>query len=131
MPSNQSGGTMLIALTEYNYAYYRKIIHKLSRIEEKVPIHVNMFASGGAIYIVGLDDGLSASFVYMAYLRAKEKGLDAKLLYARFIDESWLPEEIRKLGEKWIYKKLGKREIETLRKIFITEHIFDKWCKVM
>jgi hypothetical protein len=116
-------------MVEYENVFYHNLIQKLGRIEKKIPIHVNIITRDNTIYIVSLDDGFSASFVYMAYLKAKKRRLDAKLLYARFIDESWLPEEIRKLGEKWIYKKLGKREIETLRKIFITEHIFDKWCK--
>jgi len=78
---------------------------------------------------MSLDDGFSASFVYMAYLKAKERGLDAKLLYARFIDESWLPEEVKKLGEKWVDKKISSKEIETLKKITITEHMLERWCK--
>jgi len=120
---------MLILIVKYENVYYHNLIQKLSRTEKRVPIHVDIFIREGSIYVVSLDDGFSASFVYMAYLKAKEKGLNAKLLYARFIDESWLPEEVRKLGEKWMNKKISSKEIETIKKIFITEHIFDKWCK--
>jgi len=120
---------MLILIVKYENVYYHNLIQKLSRTEKRVPIHVDIFIREGSIYVVSLDDGFSASFVYMAYLKAKEKGLDAKLLYARHIDESWFPEEVRKLGEKWMNKKISSKEIETIKKIFITEHIFDKWCK--
>jgi len=118
-----------MAVIEYNFTYYRNIIRKLSRVRKKV-IHVDIFARGGAIYIMGLDDEFSASFVYMAYLRAKEKGLKASLMYARYIDESILPEEVRKLGEVWLSRRLKNEEIETLKKLTITEYIFDKWCRV-
>jgi len=120
---------MIILVVEYENTYYHNLIQKLSRTEKRVPIHVDIFVRNKSIYIMSLDDGFSASFLYMAYLKAKEKGLDAKLLYARFIDESWLPEEVKKLGEKWVDKKISSKEIETLRKIFITEHMFDRWCK--
>jgi hypothetical protein len=120
---------MLIAMIEHNPAYYESVLSKLNRIREKRSIHVDVFAREGTIYVMGLDDGFSVAFVYMAYLKAKEKGLNAKLLYARYIDESWLPEEVKKLGEKWLYKKLGMDEIEALKKITITEYVFDRWCK--
>ena len=116
-------------IVKYENVYYHNLIQKFSRVRKKTIIHVDIFIREGSIYVMSFDDGFSASFVYMAYLKAKEKGLDAKLLYARHIDESWLPEEVRKLGEKWMNKKISSKEIETLRKIFITEHIFDKWCK--
>jgi hypothetical protein len=120
---------MLIAIIEYNRAYYYNLIRKHSRVGEKVPLHVDVFAREGAIYVMGLDDGFSATFVYMAYLKAKEKGLNAKLLYARYIDESWLPEEVKKLGGAWLLRGLRNEEIETLKKVTITEHIFDRWCR--
>jgi len=127
--NNLIGERMIILVVEYENTYYHNLIQKLSRTERRVSIHVDIFVREGVIYIVSLDDGFSVSFVYMAYLKAKERGLDAKLLYARFIDESWLPEEIRKLGEKWVDKKISSKEIETLKKISITEHMLDRWCK--
>jgi hypothetical protein len=119
---------MLIAMIGYNESFYTNLIHKYERAREKAPIHVDISTRRGMIYVSGLDDGFSAAFVYMAYLKARERGLEAKLIYARYIDGDWLPEDVRKLGEKWIYKKLSRKEIEELRKKFITEHIFDKWC---
>jgi len=50
-------------------------------------------------------------------------------LYARFIDENMLPEEVRRLGEAWLRKKLSMKEVEALKKMMITEHVFDKWCR--
>jgi len=120
---------MIIAIIEYNYVYHHNLIQKLGRIKKKMPIHVDIIARENTIYIVSLDDGFSTSFVYMAYLKAKNRRLDAKLLYARHIDESWFPEEIKKLGEKWMNKKISLKEIETLKKITITEHMLDRWCK--
>jgi hypothetical protein len=118
---------MIIAMIEYNLTYYHNLIQKLNRVKEKAPIHVDVFAREGTIYIMGLDDGFSATFVYMAYLKAKERGLQVSLMYARFIDESWLPEEVKKLGKKWLYQGLGVKEIEELKKVTITEYVFDKW----
>ncbi|MCC6055930.1 MAG: hypothetical protein LM583_04575, partial [Desulfurococcaceae archaeon] len=94
-------------------------------------IHVDVFAREDTIYVMGLDDGFSAMFVYMAYRKAKEKGLRANLMYAMYIDESWLPEEVRKIGEKWLYAKLGAKEVEALKKITITKHVLDRWCRVV
>jgi hypothetical protein len=120
---------MLMAVIEYNHTYYLSLIQKLNRVEGKVPIHVDVFTREGIIYVMSLDDGFSASFAYMAYLKAREKGLNAKLLYARYIDESWLPEEVKKLGGAWLSRRLRNEEIEALKKITITEYVFDRWCK--
>jgi hypothetical protein len=48
-------------------------------------------------------------------------------MYARYIDESWLPEEVRRLGEKWARGKLSYEEVERLKEMTITEHVFMKW----
>ena len=40
----------------------------------------------------------------------------------------WLPDDVKKMGERWIYGKLSRKEIEEIRKKFITEHIIDRWC---
>jgi hypothetical protein len=112
----------------YNESFYTNLIHKYERAREKAPMYVDIFARRGVIYVSGLDDGFSAAFVYMAYLKARESGLEAKLIYARYIDGEWLPEDVKKMGEKWMYRKLGRKEIEELKKKFITEHIFDRWC---
>jgi hypothetical protein len=119
---------MLIAMIDYNESFYTNLIHKYERARKKAPIHVDIFARRGVIYVSGLDDGFSAAFVYMAYLKARESGLEAKLIYARYIDGEWLPEDVKKMGEKWIYGKLSRKEIEELKKRFITDHIFDRWC---
>ena len=41
----------------------------------------------------------------------------------------WLPDDVKKMGERWIYGKLSRKEIEEIRKKFITEHIIDRWCR--
>jgi hypothetical protein len=125
-----SGGIVLIAMIDYNESFYTNLIHKYERARKKAPIHVDIFARRGVIYVSGLDDGFSAAFVYMAYLKARERGLEAKLIYARYIDGEWLPEDVKKMGEKWMYRKLDRIEIEELKKRFITDHIFDRWCGV-
>jgi hypothetical protein len=119
---------MLIAMIGYNESFYTNLIHKYERAKKRVSLYVDISTRRGMIYVIGLDDGFSAAFVYMAFLKAKEKGLEARLIYAMHIDGDWLPEDVRKLGEKWIYRKLGRKEIEELKKKFITEHIFDRWC---
>jgi len=120
---------MLIAMIDYNVPFYTSLLHKYERAREKAPLHVDIFARRGVIYVSSLDDGFSSAFVYMAYLKARERGLEARLIYARYIDGDWLPEDVKKMGEKWIYGKLSRKEIEELRKKFITEYIIDKWCR--
>jgi hypothetical protein len=119
---------MLIAMIGYNESFYTNLIHKYNRTKKRASLHVDISARRGVIYVSGLDDGFSEAFVYMAYLKARESGLEAKLIYARYIDGEWLPDDVKKMGEKWIYKKLSRKEIEELRKKFITDHIFDRWC---
>jgi hypothetical protein len=123
-----SGGAMLIAMIDYNESFYTNLIHKYNRTKKRASLYVDVSARKGMIYVSSFDDGFSAAFVYMAYLKARERGLEAKLIYARYIDDEWLPEDVKKMGEKWIYGKLSRKEIEELRKKFITEHIFDRWC---
>ena len=121
---------MLIAMIDYNESFYTNLIHKYERAKKRASLYVDIFARRGVIYVSGLDDGFSAAFVYMAFLKARERGLEARLIYARYIDGEWLPEDVKKMGEKWMYRKLDRIEIEELKKRFITEHIFDRWCGV-
>jgi hypothetical protein len=122
---------MLMAIIEFSSVFYANLIQKLEGVKRRTPIHVDVFTREGVIYVIGLDDGFSAAFVYSSYRKAREKGLKTSLMYARFIDESVLPEEVRKLGEAWLRKKLSMKEVEALKKMMITEHVFDKWCKVL
>jgi hypothetical protein len=120
---------MLLLKVEHDRRYYNKLLRKLTKIRRKIPIHVDIFLRKGTIFAESLDDGFSTSFLYVAYLKAKEKGLKADLLYARYVDESWLPEEVRRLSEKWMFRELSDEEIDILKKISITEHIFERWCR--
>jgi hypothetical protein len=115
-------------MIDYNKTFYKKLINKYNRTKKRASLYVDISARRGVIYVSGLDDGFSAAFVYMAYLKARERGLEARLIYARYIDGEWLPDDVRKLGERWMYRKLGRKEIEELGKKFITDHIFDRWC---
>ena len=119
---------MLILKVEYNPIYYNNTLLKLRRIMKNYPIHVDIIRRRETIYLMSLDDGFSVAFLYQAYLKAKEKGLEADLLYARYIDEDWLPEEVKELGRKWLSMKLSEKEIESLKNIHITEYIMGRWC---
>jgi hypothetical protein len=118
---------MLMLRFEYGKELYDDLVGKLRRVSRRTPIHVDVFRRGGEVYVLALDDGFSCAFVYAAYLRAKEKGLKASLMYARYIDESFLPSEVKGLGEKWAHGKLSWGEIERLKSITITEHVLSKW----
>lgn len=107
---------------------YKNTMRKLRKTRQRHPIHVDVIKRGGTIYIFSLDDGYSAAFIYQAYLKAKEKGLRASLLYARYIDEDWIPEEVREVGKMWLSKGLSAEDVKTLRGINITEHMFKRWC---
>ncbi len=119
---------MLILKVESNSAYYVRIFKKLKRVMKRYPIHVDVFQRGETIYMISLDDGFSVAFLYQAYLKAKERGLKTDLLYARYIDEDWLPKEVKKLGEKWLSMKLSEKEVELLKNTHITEYVMERWC---
>jgi hypothetical protein len=112
---------------EHDRDLYNDLVSKLKRVRSRVPIHVEVFRRNVNVYVLALDDGFSCAFAYAAYLRAKEKGLRASLMYARFIDEGILPAEVKELGEKWAHGKLSWEEIERLKEMSITEHVFSKW----
>jgi len=120
---------MLLLRVEYEPGYYVAFIRRLTKIRRETPIHVDVVAKKRTIFVMSLDDHLSASLLYAAYLKAKDKGLRADLMYARYIDEDLLPEEVRKAGERWLSKKLSKDEIELLKSRSITEHIFTRWWR--
>ncbi len=113
---------------EYNPVYYEKVRSKLQRVRERYPIHVDIIQRQETIYLMSLDDGFSVAFLYSAYLKARERGLRASLMYARYIDEGFIPEEVKRLAEKWLTKKLSRKEVELLKNISITEYVMEKWC---
>ena len=117
---------MLIAIIEYHPVFYVNLVQKFLYTKRRATIHVDIFKRRNSIYVIGLDDGFSATFVYMAYYKARERGLEASLMYARFIDEDVLPHEIKELGKTWLRKKLKREDIEKLKGMMITEHVFYK-----
>jgi hypothetical protein len=118
---------MLQLKVEYEKSYYVDLINKLNKVKRKIPIHVDMFSRKGIIFITSLDDGLSASFLYSAHLKAKKKGLRSDLIYARYIKEDCIPEEIRRLGEKWLSGKPSNEDVQLFKSINITEYVFTRW----
>lgn len=118
---------MLELHVEYEGSYYRSLLTKLRRAMRRYPIHVDIVKGENTIYMFSLDDGLSVAFLYRAYLKAKERGLKAELIYSRYIEEDWLPEVVRRLGEKWLTKGLDEKDVKLLKDISITEHMFRRW----
>jgi hypothetical protein len=120
---------MLLLRTEWNATYYSFVKAKLRKARAIMPIHVDIFTKKGHIYILGLDDGFSVAFIYLAYIKARDRGLRTELIYARYIDENWIPIEVRKLAEKWLSGTLEEKEIELLKNVTITDYIFSRWCR--
>lgn len=118
---------LLKVLAKSEKRYIRNLITKFKRVRLRYPLHVDVVNKDGQVYILSLDDGFSATFVYQAYFKAKESGLEADLLYARHIEPESLPEEVRRIGEKWSRKRLNKREVAYLKNISITEHMLSRW----
>jgi len=119
---------MLILKVEKDQTYYRNVSNKLRRVMKNYPIHVDIIQKRGIIYLISLDDGFSVAFLYSAYLKAKKKGLKASLMYARHINEDWIPKEVRRLAEKWLSMRLSKSTIKLLKKLTITEYMIRRWC---
>ena len=116
-----------MAIIEYHPVFYVNLVQKLESVKKRTTIHVDVIArKRSTIYVIGLDDGFSATFVYMAYYKAREKGLEARLMYTRFIDEGVLPDEVKELGKTWLRKKLRREDVEKLKRTMITEHVFSK-----
>ncbi|PUA31705.1 MAG: hypothetical protein B7O98_08765 [Zestosphaera tikiterensis] len=119
---------LILKVEDPDLNLYRNTVTKLNKIKQKHPIHVDVLKRGDIVYLLSLDDGYSVTFVYQAYLKAKERGLQTSLMYARYIDEDWIPKEIRRAAERWLSKGLSSSEVETLKKLGITEHVLNRWC---
>jgi len=119
---------LVLKMVGVSPSLYVNVVRKLSKVKRKHPIHVDVFKKGDTIYFFSLDDGYSVAFVYHVYLRAKIMGLQASLMYARYIDEDWMPEEIRRAAENWLSKGLSSREVEALKGLSITEYVLNRWC---
>jgi len=118
---------MLVLRVDADPTYYNIILKKFKRVVKRSPIHVDIFLRKETVYIMSLDDGLSAAFLYSAYLKAVNKNLKAELMYARHIDPSFIPNKVKKIAEVWLSKGLSRKEIETLKNITITEHVLERW----
>jgi len=119
---------LILRVIDPNLKLYSIAKAKLHRINRKHFTHIDVFKRGDYVYFLSLDDGYSVAFVYQTYLRAKERGLQSSLMYARYIDEDWIPEEIRRAAERWLSKGLSSSEVETLKRFSITEHVLNRWC---
>jgi hypothetical protein len=125
----KAGGQVLLLKVEYEKSFYGYLLKEFNRIKKNIPMHIDIFTRKGTVFVISLDDGLSAAFIYMAYCKAREKKLKVSLLYARYIEEDFFPSEIIKIGKKWLNKRVSKREIKLLEKYNITEHVFTRWCR--
>lgn len=119
---------MLLLKVEYDAKYYADLLKKLTKLKRKSPIHVDVFSRRGTIFVIGLDDGFSVAFIYVAYLKAKKRGLRTSLLYARYIEENWLPEEVRRLAESWLSGEFSVKDADKLKSYSVTEHVLMRWC---
>ena len=77
------------------------------------------------VYIVVADEALSAAFVYGAYALARWRGVEAELFHAVSVNPEALPEEVRRVGEAWISRRLRKEEVERLKNKFITVSVLE------
>jgi len=119
---------LILKVVDTHSSLYKSTMDKLNKLKRKRLIHVDIFKRGDAVYFFSLDDGYSVAFVYQAYLKAKERGLQTSLMYARYIDEDWIPEEVKRAAERWLLKGLSSSEVETLKRLGITEHVLNRWC---
>ncbi|MEM1510455.1 MAG: hypothetical protein QW290_08030 [Sulfolobales archaeon] len=81
------------------------------------------------VYLYVPDEALSVAFAYMIYLRAKKEGLSVESLYSIPADlERILPEDVKRIGEKWSsgkYLKKAKRDTMLLKNKFITPEVME------
>jgi len=76
--------------------------------------------------VIGLDDGLTLAFIYKLYLTAREGGFKATLARLKYIDDSWIPEEVKGAAEKWLRQGLSSEEAQALRRL----DMLNWWVKV-
>lgn len=117
---------ILRALIDSGSSYYAGMIKKLKEARGRGLLYVDVIKKKHTMYIIGFDDGFSAAFLYQAYLKAKKKGLKVSLFYAKWIEPNDLPEDVKRLGEKWVSEKLNEEEVTHLKNISITEYMLSR-----
>jgi len=104
----------------------RKIVREYQRNVEKGELLGDVAQSDTAVYFIIPDEALSAAFLYRVYLKAREKKLDAKAMYATGMDlDAVLPEDVKKVGIAWLSKRPSKKKIASLKNKFITPNLLE------
>jgi len=115
---------MLILRLPKGKTAIRSIILKYRRNVKKGLLLGDLAYSNTAAYLIVPDEALSAAFIYSAYLKAKERNMRVEIMYATPIDlEEVLPENIKRIGETWLSRRLSKEEISLFKNRFITSSL--------
>ncbi len=82
--------------------------------------------SDTAVYFMVPDEALSVAFIYGVYLKAREKGIRVEAMYATSIDlDKTLPEDVKRVGDIWIRRRLSKEEVKLLKNKLITPNLLE------
>ncbi len=82
--------------------------------------------SDSAVYFLVPDEALSVAFVYGIYLKAREKGMRVETMYATPIDlDKVLPEDVKRVGEAWVSRRLSREEISLLKNRLVTPSLLE------
>ncbi len=82
--------------------------------------------SDTAVYFMVPDEALSVAFLYSVYLKARERGMRVEAMYATPIDlDKVLPEDVKRVGEVWVSRRLSKGEINSLKNRLVTPSLLE------
>ena len=119
-------GVVMLWIAGAPRSLYVGIVEKLRRSARRHPVFVDVIKRGDTIYVLGLDDGLTLAFIYKLYLMAREGGFQTALARLKYIDDSWIPEEVKRAAEKWLRQGLSSEEAQALRRL----DMLNWWVKV-
>jgi hypothetical protein len=119
---------VLMLMVERDRVLENVVLAKLKRNVRNVMATVATSATH--LYIITPDEALSIAFLYSVYLYAKQRGLEAKMYYVTSVDPDKLPEEVKRIGEVWIRRRLSNEEIAKLRNKFITGNLLEAFYSI-
>jgi len=117
---------IILRIPKGNRSFIINVSRKLQRNIKQGILTGELARSELAYYLLMPDDALSVAFLYSTYLKAMNNRIHTETLYAMNIDiEVILPEDVKRVGKMWNFRRLKKKEMELLKNKLVTPHVLE------